>query len=1181
VIAAALAVVPAASASIQPLGEPFDAANLASVRAGGVGPSGAPDDDLLAALGRLADAATVTDAAPAWQDAVDILEGNDFAAGSPLAGSAYEGIPLLNWDPAGKIQDVPAGGRVTVREVRYGEHAISDTARLHFEDPAQPFSIRYRITELGTSMGGELQPAPLLSDGGTPAPSAVSSLDLLGLPLIPLGSSQTSRFHDPAQFPVGLPGPQPEETRLAVQDFVVDMPAPNTVDAILDPDLRPDHHTLATLTPSPTGPPATAPDKSAGIAAIGDAAPEKQIWSDLQANNPADPAFDITAAKNAAQADEDLVGAMRVRNGLPPGVTTDPAADVTVVLLNNEAYLSNDSLHMPPGAALHVQFVNEDNTAHDVQGTQLFDHSPTIGALDWGSFQHGALDAGGSLDAGATRTVTMPIADDAFTVVLGDPDAGDQASAVLDLDRGPVRQTLNLGGTAAEPQPFASPLHSAEDSSGNLWTALANVDEVVRTTPAANLDNAGKLVVKLPGGNQTAALGGVLAPHAVAVAPDGTIWVTLTLAGAIARIDPSQVHDGTTDGVTIYPLGPCPQCRVPAPPDPQVPLRLPIQMDVTQDGDGNTVVWYAEQGADQIGALRASPTGKLLNMADFGCQCQVPTGIALDRDGHVWFAESVSNRIGRLTPNVTRPFSPAIQNVTHYNIPSSTVVDAADIGLGPIVTSNPHSLVVDRRGRVWWSETETSKLGRLDPALIHPGTTDGISEVALPKNDFGGIALPADIGVDRAGNVYWGDEYGDMIGSVTPDMVVSTRWRPTERQSLTDAPMADSAGNLWFAESGAAILDRVSNVTAGNLRPGPLPVVVADTGSGDIAVSGLREIAGVDVAVTRAGSVVSRVDNLRVGAGGSLRIGAGGRAWDVTGSPILAAGDVVTFTPQGTNTFAPFKFTVADLAASVTADGVVTGHAKLAGAPVFGQVALALSSTNGAAAVNAADGAFGASFAPSQHAGTPGTVTWSTSTQAAVFRTVTPVTGAVALKPAPPGPAPKPAPQPQPRPQPQPQPQPLLPKLKPCNVWLTRHGTVRTLFLLGRRRADVKTCLGGAGASRVNGKSLILGYRGLSVTVRGGLVQSFTLSSSAQRSTPDGAGVGSGKTTLRLALGHLARDSRTRELRAVIAIDAKTAADVRVRMSTRGFSRATRIVVTRVKVSGLDRGGRTLLRRNA
>src|SRR6476469_4652003 len=186
VIAAALAVVPAASASIQPLGEPFDAANLASVRAGGVGPSGAPDDDLLAALGRLADASTVTDAAPAWQDAVDILEGNDFAAGSPLAGSAYEGIPLLNWDPAGKIQDVRAGDRVTVREVRYGEHAISDTARLHFEDPTQPFSIRYRITELGTSMGGELQPAPLLSDSGTPAPSAVSSLDLLGLPLIPL-----------------------------------------------------------------------------------------------------------------------------------------------------------------------------------------------------------------------------------------------------------------------------------------------------------------------------------------------------------------------------------------------------------------------------------------------------------------------------------------------------------------------------------------------------------------------------------------------------------------------------------------------------------------------------------------------------------------------------------------------------------------------------------------------------------------------------------------------------------------------------------------------------------------------------------------------------------------------------------------------------------------------------------
>ena len=134
-----------------PLGEPFSAA-----RPEGVGPSGAPDDDLEAALARMGDAPDADAFEDARREALAILEG------TTSDGRPYDGMGLLNWRAGTKVQEVGADDTVTVREVRFGEHALTDTDGLRFKDPAKPFSIHWVITELGTSMGGELAPASLL-----------------------------------------------------------------------------------------------------------------------------------------------------------------------------------------------------------------------------------------------------------------------------------------------------------------------------------------------------------------------------------------------------------------------------------------------------------------------------------------------------------------------------------------------------------------------------------------------------------------------------------------------------------------------------------------------------------------------------------------------------------------------------------------------------------------------------------------------------------------------------------------------------------------------------------------------------------------------------------------------------------------------------------------------------------
>src|SRR5204862_5363543 len=127
----------------------------------------------------------------------------------------------------------------------------------------------------------------------------------------------------------------------------------------------------------------------------------------------------------------------------------------------------------------------------------------------------------------------------------------------------------------------------------------------------------------------------------------------------------------------------------------------------------------------------------------------------------------------------------------------------------PFTSSVPHSLTVDRHGRVWFSEEATSKIGLLEPGAASPGTSNGIREFDLRTNDFGRTPIPADITVDRRDTLYYADEYGDEMGSVT-DGGGQQQWRPAERNSLTDAPTVDSAGNLWFVEVGANLVTRIS-----------------------------------------------------------------------------------------------------------------------------------------------------------------------------------------------------------------------------------------------------------------------------------------------------------------------------------------------------------------------------------
>src|SRR3954452_11762621 len=250
-------------------GAPPELRAEAPLAALGVTSTAGPEDDLAAALDRLAGAATPAEAQAEIALALAILDGTRVPE---LADRAYEGIPLLNAGPAAaNVRDVPGGGTVEIREVRFGDHAAFDTAGLRFLDPTALLTIRWKIAEVGPGCGRLFAPTVLLSDGAERA-GQHQALEPLGRAPVAVGRDQISRFH-PA------PGAA-EETRVVTRTIDVEMPPAGRVRAVIDPSLTPGADTFAQIVPAADLRPAATIDQIAA------GAPERQVHERLAAMDP-------------------------------------------------------------------------------------------------------------------------------------------------------------------------------------------------------------------------------------------------------------------------------------------------------------------------------------------------------------------------------------------------------------------------------------------------------------------------------------------------------------------------------------------------------------------------------------------------------------------------------------------------------------------------------------------------------------------------------------------------------------------------------------------------------------------------------------------------------------------------------------------------------------------------------
>lgn len=282
----------------------------------------------------------------------------------------------------------------------------------------------------------------------------------------------------------------------------------------------------------------------------------------------------------------------------------------------------------------------------------------------------------------------MPVSTDIPTAVAPASDGSvwfsiDFSDAV-GVVRGGKVERFSKGSRSSEP------IGIAVDTKGRTWVTDAASVAILGISPSGEISTLGL-------GTPIARLG------RMAAAPDGSVWFAESTSDSITRL-----ADGTLKRHAI-----------------ESARGGPFGVAVAADG----TVWASLQGANSL--LRVAPDGKT-SEHEIPTPGVVPTDVAVDRGGTVWFLEFRTDRIGRYAAG------------------------RFDAIAAPHPKAGLTGLAVAPDGAVWFGMLRKASLGRL---------RDGrIVEFKLPRAN----ARPFSVAIDGAGNVWYAD-IGGFVGMLPAD----------------------------------------------------------------------------------------------------------------------------------------------------------------------------------------------------------------------------------------------------------------------------------------------------------------------------------------------------------------------------------------------------------------------------